>query len=91
MLLNGLGDSGGGVELGRWGDGRGLLYFEYVECETSINKWSVAMVLTTNSAGKGNLDLKVFRLPWCKYSHHDDDVTTINVTLLNKELKRGTQ
>ena len=32
--------------------------FEYVECETSINKWSVVMVLTTNSAGKGNLDLK---------------------------------
>lgn len=33
--------------------------FKYVECETSINKWSVVMVLTTNSAGKGNLDLKV--------------------------------
>ena len=60
MLLNGLGDSEEGSSWAGWGGvEEDYFSFEYVECETSINKWSVVMVLTTNSAGKGNLDLKL--------------------------------
>lgn len=59
VLLTGPRDSEEGQSWAGWGGvEEDYFSFEYVECETSINKWSVVMVLTTNSAGKGNLDLK---------------------------------